>query len=429
MFFKKLVAVLGGMALVGTSVLLNGISGAQAASTVGVINLEFKSYVENGQPEQDVFVQSATDPAQVMRVKPDEALFTSNLQREAFSSASTVPHDQFMTGPAPFGPFPGGEDLHFTMQSWLAAKGSGTYILRDDETAALHLSFHKLLPNAVYTVLCSRISSPPNPSADEKTCVAMDGSESALMTDANGNSNFNLELKAPLPDSATGTAAAATTVIALDYHSDGKTCAGTPCDFGLNAHVQLSAQLPDPSQLRKEESRAACQARVLSDKNLTLKNARTNLLAAQKAARLHKADQLKAGSAAHSQALKNAAANRRDAVSAAQKDRAAAIKQANADYLDAFRAAANKDEKEIARENRAAALDKAASDYAVAIDTANAINHANVDRAERIWRADQDAAKSDFDTAWDGAQTIYDSAKAGALAAYHAERVSCLLNT
>ena len=35
-----------------------------------------------------------------------------------------------------------------------------------------------------------------------------------------------------------------TAMLAINYHSDGKTYAGLPGDFGYNAHVPLFAMLP-----------------------------------------------------------------------------------------------------------------------------------------------------------------------------------------
>jgi len=425
MVLKKAWSLIGAVAV---AVMSLAISNVQAGSPTGVTDLNFKTYVQAGQPEQDVFVQSSTDSNEVFRLKPEDAAFRSNLDKRAYAAASAVPHDPHMTGAKPLGPFTRGADLGFSLDSWLAARGSGQYILRDDGSAELRLSFRRLVPNAIYTILCSRMSSPPNPSADEKTCVALDGSESALKTDANGNSNFNLALKSPLPESSTGTAGTLMTVIALDYHSDGKTCGGSPCQFGLNSHVQLSAVVPDPSQLRRAEDRRACQARVLKEKNETLKNARTAHLDAQRAARAHNVQQLRDGQAAYNAAIKTAGANKRADAALARENRTAALQKARTDYLDAIRAAKSEDDREIARESRAAAQDNAATDYDLAIDRANETFHFFMNKAKTTWDADKNAAKRDLDSALDTAKLAYDSTKDRALADYHAHRIGCLLN-
>jgi hypothetical protein len=426
MVLKKVWSLLGAVVVAAMSL---AITNVKAGSPTGVTDLAFKTYVQAGQPEQDVFVQSSSDTEQVFRLKPEDAQFRTNLDKRVFAAASAVAHDPHMTGTNPLGPFTRGADLGFTLESWLTAQGSGQYLLRDDGSAALHLSFRKLVPNAIYTILCSRMSSPPNPTADEKTCPALDGSESALKTDAAGNANFKLELKSPLAESSTGTVNAVMTVIALDYHSDGKTCAGSPCQFGLNSHVQLSAVVPDPSQLRREESRRACQARVLKEKNETLKVARTTYLDAQKAARLHNSDQIKAAQKARAEAIKAAGVNRRDAQAATRDARTLALQKARTDYLDAIRVATTEDQREIARENRAGAQDKAASDYDLGIDRSNESFHFFMNKAQTTWDADRNAAKSDLESALDTAKIIYDTTKSRGLADYHAERVGCLLNS
>jgi hypothetical protein len=150
----------------------------------------------------------------------------ANLARQAYASSQAVEHDPFKLGASPLGPFPKGAALGFTLGAWLAASGSGTYTPNGD-TAMLDVSFQKLVPNGVYTVWCSRITFPPNVSIEDKPCGASDGSQNVVKADASGNASFKLDMK-PLQASTKETAS----VVALAYHSDGKTYGTSPGDFG-----------------------------------------------------------------------------------------------------------------------------------------------------------------------------------------------------
>lgn len=201
-----------------------------------VTKIQFVNHLQAKLPEQDVFVQGAKT-SEVMRVEGDPAAY---LQKEAYAAASPVAHDPFKVGANPLGPFPKGKDLGFTLGAWLSATGSGTYTVKGN-TAALSVSFQKLVPNGVYTVWCSRLTFPPNPKVVDHPCGAPDGSENRLAADQYGNGAFTLTMP-PLEASTKETAS----VIALAYHSDGKTWGPVPGDFGLNSHVQLFFLVPSP---------------------------------------------------------------------------------------------------------------------------------------------------------------------------------------
>ena len=126
------------------------------------------------------------------------------------------------------------------MQQWLSAIGTGTYVV-DGDNAELKLSFQKLVPNGVYTLWCSRLTFPPNANVVDRPCGAADGSQNVLKADSNGNAVFNLKIKA-LEASSKETVS----LLALAYHSDGKTYKDKPGDFGLNSHVQIFFMIPPP---------------------------------------------------------------------------------------------------------------------------------------------------------------------------------------
>jgi len=192
-------------------------------------------------PDSDIMVEGSD---KVFRVEGEQD--EENLAKTVYAAAEAIEHDPFKVGENPLGPFEKGEELGFTLGDWLAATGSGTYEV-DDGEAELDLEFENLVPDAVYTIWCSRISFPPNVNIVDRPCGAEDGSENVFETDEEGNANYNLELE-PLEQSTEETA----TIIALAYHSDGETYGESAGDFGLNSHVQIFYLIPVPED--EEES-------------------------------------------------------------------------------------------------------------------------------------------------------------------------------
>ena len=211
---------------------------AQAAEGSN-LNLSFYNHIQLGFPEQDVFLMRNDLPAdQVMRVEDGAAKEPANLAMTLYASAAVQSHDPLKLGSNPLGPFPKGSALGFTLKQWLAAKGSGSYHA-DGENSELNLSFHKLVPNATYTLWCSHINLPPNFSVLDIPCGATDGSQNVLHSNANGDAMFHLKLNALSWSTDTMKSA-----MALAYHSDGKSHGTSAGDFGLNSHVQIVTFLP-----------------------------------------------------------------------------------------------------------------------------------------------------------------------------------------
>ncbi len=211
---------------------------ALKVSAATPVDIKFVNHIQANLPEQDVFVESKVDLTKVVRVEGDMAKDPATLAKKVFTAAEAVPHDPFKLGPNPLGPYPKGKSLGFTLEQWLAATGTGTYMV-NGEMAEMHLTLEKLVPNGIYTVWCSRLTFPPNPKVVDRPCGAEDGSENVFKTDAKGVGKFDLKLK-PLEESTKETAS----VIALAYHSDGKTYGATPGDFGLNSHVHIFFLVP-----------------------------------------------------------------------------------------------------------------------------------------------------------------------------------------
>lgn len=221
---------------------LGEISSTPTSVATEGVNIQLVNHIQAKLPEQDVFIESDTDSNMVVRVEGEAANEAETAAKNVFASSEAVPHDPFKVGENPLGPFPKGESLGFTLADWLAGTGSGTYTV-DGEAAQIDLTLEKLVPNATYTVWCSRLTFPPNPAVVDKPCGAEDGSENVFNTDTNGGGTFSVKLK-PLEESTKETAS----VIALSYHSDGKTYGAIPGDFGLNSHVQLFFLVPEPAQ-------------------------------------------------------------------------------------------------------------------------------------------------------------------------------------
>lgn len=182
-----------------------------------------------------------TESTQVIRVEGAQAKEPATLAKDVYAADSPTQHDPFKVGQNPLGPFPKGKALGFTLEKWMSASGIGIYSA-DGENAELDLSFKNLVPNSVYTVWCSRLTFPPEPKVADKPCGAEDGSENSFQSDEKGSSSLSLKLK-PLEHSTKETA----TVIAIAYHSDGKTYGASPGDFGLNSHVQIFFLMPEPA--------------------------------------------------------------------------------------------------------------------------------------------------------------------------------------
>ena len=177
----------------------------------------------------------------VVRIEGAAAKDAANLAKTVYAAAAPTQHDPFKIGENPLGPFDKGKSLGFTLGQWMGASGIGVYSV-DDENAELELSFKNLVANGVYTLWCSRITFPPEPKIVDMPCGAEDGSQNSFTADAKGIGTFSLKLK-PLEVSTKETAS----MIALAYHSDGKTYGANPGDFGLNSHVQIFFLMPVPT--------------------------------------------------------------------------------------------------------------------------------------------------------------------------------------
>ena len=202
---------------------------------------QLKNHIALGMPEQDVFIETADDSSQVVRIEAEDAKDPATLAMAVFGTKEVVEHDPFKLGESPLGPFDKGDSLGFTLGEWLAGGGSGSYTV-DGDRATLDFSVTDLVPESLYTVWCARVTFPPDAGSEDRPCGEADGSNNSFTTDASGKGKYRVEM-APLKDSSAETAS----VVALAYHSDGKTYGDDPGAFGQSSHVQLAWIIPEPA--------------------------------------------------------------------------------------------------------------------------------------------------------------------------------------
>jgi hypothetical protein len=162
------------------------------------------------------------------------------MNAELFGTASETPHDPF--NPSAIGPHKKGASLNMTLGQWLKHSGTGTYTCTNG-VGSLDLSFSGLVPDGVYTMWHAFMAIPPPvpfTGTLDLPLGARDGSESVFTADAMGKAAFKHTFQPCLQMSDTWT----TSMLAINYHSDGKTYGGHPGNFGLNAHIPLFIMLP-----------------------------------------------------------------------------------------------------------------------------------------------------------------------------------------
>jgi len=253
-----------------TSILAADLSAAQSVSSKPwVVNVTLLSsiYLPTPRPVGDVYFElNNTTPDMVYRIESVQAKDPINLGKMAYATTNATRHDVYKVMPNALGPFPKGKALGFTLEQWLAAAGTGTYI-EENDNAALNLTFHNLVPNGTYSVWSYRVTMPPDYNYSFTPVGASDGSQNVFKADADGNGMFSLMLKAlPLSTNVTYEDYVAMyvtkqvpistritwTLITVAYHSDGKTHGATPGELGKTTHMGLT-HLMYPKPIRTYE--------------------------------------------------------------------------------------------------------------------------------------------------------------------------------
>ena len=162
-----------------------------------------------------------------------------------FTTQDPQAHDPIAADKA--GPYRKGESMNMTLREWLSAKGKVNYVC-EDGWGVVEASFQNLIPNGTYTMWHAFLAKPPQapftgfldlPIGDR------DGSQSIFTTDENGNANFKIRFETCLQMTERQIAA----LLAIAYHSDGKTYGVLPGPFGQATHVQLFTMLPEEKDI------------------------------------------------------------------------------------------------------------------------------------------------------------------------------------
>lgn len=217
------------------------LSGCVAAEPTRTANLQMVTHLTAGLPEQDVYiVKEGLADGEVMRATVEELALPEVQSAMLYSSAQFNNHDPFQATDAPFGPYPIGAELGFTMEEWLAATGSGTYTVHGND-ATVEFEFENLIPNGLYTLWNTQTKLPPEPTITSIASGTWDGSDNTFTADADGNGSISLSMAA-MPDSTD----THLSILAIAYHSDGATHGAYHGDFGRITHVQAFVAIPAP---------------------------------------------------------------------------------------------------------------------------------------------------------------------------------------
>jgi len=203
------------------------------------IKLVFVDHLTAGLIEQDIFVEKEAGSHEVYRVLPTEK--QKYLDAPLYKSTEKIKHNPF--DPSTAGPFEKGEAMGMTLREWLTAKGSATYSC-EGGWSTFEASFENLVPDATYTLWHAFMAkTPTEPFAGTIDLPLGDpsGEHSVFKTDKNGNAKIKKKFERCLQLGEVQLMS----LVAIAYHSDGKTYKGDPGPFGKASHVQIFAVLPD----------------------------------------------------------------------------------------------------------------------------------------------------------------------------------------
>ena len=231
--------------LIGTAVVALLFTLSLNAQNNETFDLVFVDHLTAGMIEQDVYVEKLEGSCEVYRVLPQDR--EKYLDAELFSTQEAQAHDPITADKA--GPYRKGESLGMTLREWLSAKGGVSYVC-EDGWGVVKASFENLRPNATYTMWHAFMAKPPTQPFTGFLDLPMgdrDGSQSIFTTDENGIAKFEVRFETCLQMTARQTAA----LLAIAYHSDGKTYGVLPGPFGKATHVQLFTMLPEEKDVSK----------------------------------------------------------------------------------------------------------------------------------------------------------------------------------
>ena len=200
------------------------------------IDLVFTTHRDANLPEQGVFIERVAGSGEIYC----PTVRDNDMDAPLYKSVGPIPHNPFDADAV--GPHTKGEAFGMTLGEWLQHGGTGTFTCRNGE-GHLDTQFTGLIPNGVYTMWHAFTAIPatkPFSGFLDLPLGARDGSTSVFVADARGRATFRHTFKPCLQMSGAWT----TSMLAVNYHSDGKTYAAHAGDLGYNAHVPLFVMLP-----------------------------------------------------------------------------------------------------------------------------------------------------------------------------------------
>ena len=225
-----------GVALAVTTARADGVPGGSQTTRNYSLNLAFITHLDASLPEQDVFIEREPGSGEVYRV----TISDNDMNAPLYKTAIPVPHNPYDARAV--GPYPKGPAFGMTLGEWLQHRGAGTYTCRNGE-GQIDTRFTGLVEHGIYSmwhVFTAIPATVPFSGFIDVPLGAKDGSTSVFVADANGEATFRRTFKPCLQMSDLWI----TSLLALNFHSDGKTHAGRPGLFGYNAHVPLFLTLP-----------------------------------------------------------------------------------------------------------------------------------------------------------------------------------------
>lgn len=213
-------------------------SAADSAKAGETIEVSFLTHVDAGLSELDVFVADPEDPTAAYRVTPETR--DTHMNDMVYASAGPVFHNPFDAEAV--GPHPKGRPLDMTLGQYLGAKGTAR-ITCDGGRGTVEAAFTDLVPNGVYTMWYAFIPQPatkPFTGTLDLPLGARDGSQAGFEADGHGTAAYTAAFDTCLQMSGEQLMA----VLAIAWHSDGKTYGSSPGSFGDRTHIQVFAPLP-----------------------------------------------------------------------------------------------------------------------------------------------------------------------------------------
>ncbi len=239
--FHSIIAIAAVVALSTVPIGSGDTPDSQASLGRPSVDLAFTTHLDLGLPEQDVFIEREPGSGEVFRVTNGD----HDMSAPLFASGVPVPHNPFSEDA--LGPFRKGKPLGLTLGRWLRQSGRGTYSCTDG-IGRLDLTFTNLVPEGVYTMWHAFMPAvPPEPFTGtlDLPLGTRDGSDSVFKASASGDAQFVQTFSPCLEMSDIWT----TSMLAISWHSDGRTYGGHPGEFGYASHVPLFVLLPTRSGL------------------------------------------------------------------------------------------------------------------------------------------------------------------------------------